>query len=91
MASIHIQDSCYISKRDFSQVLDWYEYRHPGNPVFKKRSRFSLKTEWATHNALYDLGIRREQTASVDLNYPQKIWERLVYPMAGCLVWLFIK
>ena len=62
-----------------------------GNEVFRFRTPFSIKTEWATHNALYALGIRREQTKDLDLNYPQKVWERLAYPFVGCIVWLFIK
>lgn len=91
MANIHISDSYLTPKADFDKVLNAYSKRHPGNEVFRFRSRFSLKTEWATHNALYGLGIRREQTKDLDLNYPQKVWERLAYPLIGCVVWPFIK
>lgn len=91
MANIHIPDSYLIPKADFDKVLATCKKRHPGNEVFRFRSPLSLKTEWATHNALYALGIRREQTKDLDLNYPQKVWERLAYPLIGCVVWPFIK
>lgn len=91
MANIHIPDSYLTPKADFDKVLAAYKKRHPGNEVFRFRTPFSIKTEWATHNALYALGIRREQTKDLDLNYPQKVWERLAYPFIGCVVWPFIK
>ena len=90
MANIHIGDSYRASKRDFGHILDWYKDRYPKSEVWK-RSYFSLKTEWATHNALYALGVKRERTKDVDLNYPQKIWVRVAYTITGCLVWPFIK
>lgn len=91
MANLHITDSYSYSKREFGEVLDCYSLNPAYGELFRNRSMFSLKTEWATHNALYGLGTRREQTKDVDLNYPQKLWEKLVYPVAGCLVWPFIK
>lgn len=36
--------------------------------VIHKRSMYSLINEWRTHNLLYDLYIKREQTKDVDLD-----------------------
>lgn len=36
--------------------------------VIHKRSMYSLVNEWRTHNLLYDLHIKREQTKDVDLD-----------------------
>ena len=89
MANIHIANSWNVPKRQFGYYLDLLRKELPESSVWK-RSYFSLKTEWATHNALYFLGIRRLQTISVDLNHPQKLWEKILYPIVGCVVWPFI-
>lgn len=95
--NIHIEDSYAVSKKDFEKVLadrEWEAYEHCIESeigVFENRSKFSLKTEWAAHNACYALGIERERTKDVDLQIPQKWYEKIGYPVVGCLVWLFIK
>ena len=95
--NIHIEDSYKISKWDFDCTLrdiHWEALRGGYESkliVFYNRSYFSLKMEWTVHNALYNLGIERERTKDVDLNYPQKLWEKILYPIGGILTWLFIK
>lgn len=96
MGNIHIVDSYKISKLNFGVVLDNRESkaRAEGNKdeieVFDHRSRFSMKMEWTCHNALYGLGIARDRTKDVDLDYPQKWYMKVAYTVGGLLTWLFI-
>lgn len=90
MNNIHINDSFAVSKHSFKAVLATYD-DDDARAVRAKRSDFSLLTEWAAHNALYNLGIARERTKDVDLQIPQKWYEKIGYPVIGCLVWIFIK
>lgn len=90
--NLHIEDSYQVPKKDFAKDIDivreglsWIESE------VRKRSMFSLTTEWACHNFLYRLGICRSRTKDVDLNHPQKIWEKVVYPIFGSIAYIFIK
>ena len=87
---IQIIDGYKVSKRDFDKELDGIEALYPNNLVFAARSRGSLKREWATHNAFYDLHLFRSRTKDVDLNIPQTWYEKLGYAVIGTLVWPFI-
>ncbi len=89
--NIHIVDSYKVAKRNFAPELEHIKALHYDNEVFRNRSIKSLSREWATHNALYSLGILRDRTGSVDLNYPLKWWVELLYNIVGVLVWPFIK
>lgn len=94
--NVHIADSYKVSKRDFAFTLEQRERRARQQgitseiPVFDNRSKFSLKMEWAVHNFLYALHIRREQTKDVDLDYPCDKPEWL-YCTLGIFAWIFIK
>ena len=46
---------------------------------FNNRSIKSMVNEWVSHNNLYQLGYKVEQTGSVDLNYPQPWYVKLAY------------
>lgn len=89
-SNIHIVDSYKVSKHRFESVLATYT-EEQAVEVKAHRSLFSLKMEWATHNFLYNLGAKRERTKDVDLNYPQKLWEKVAYPILGIFAWLFVK
>ena len=88
--NLHLVDSCEVSKHNFRRNLDEIEAEAPRFDVWN-RSRFSMETEWAVHNALYDCHIARERTASCDLNYPQPWYIRIAYTVVGCIVWPFIR
>lgn len=88
--NIRISDSYEVSKHGFDAILDDLKHRHPDCEVWH-RSRWSLKAEWAVHNALYSLGIAREHTKDVDLNYPLPWYAILFYWLAGSFLWIFIK
>lgn len=88
--NIHIENSYAVRKRDFDFVLSCC-VSEESMTVKKNRSAFSLKTEWAVHNLLYALHIARSRTKDVDLQIPQKWYEKIAYPVLGCIVWIFIK
>lgn len=88
MANIHIENSCKVSKHSFKAVLATY-VDMDATEVKAHRSLYSLRAEWAVHNALHSLGLWKERTASVDLNYPCKwAW---AYVIIGTIVMPFIK
>lgn len=89
-SNLHIEDSYLIEKRLFSRRLNSIKAIHPNSDVWK-RSMKSLEREWAVHNALYSLGIEKERTRSVDLNYPQKWYVKFAYAVAGYILWPFIR
>ena len=59
--NVHIFDSWKARGRDFQAELDVIKREYPSCNVWS-RCDFSLRKEWATHNALYALGIKRERT-----------------------------
>lgn len=86
--NVHIENSCNVKKKYFESTLTWIQEKHPDLGVWK-RSIKSLKREWATHNFLYSIGLWKNRTKDVDLNYPNK-WSWL-YNIVGSIVILFIK
>ena len=88
--NLHLIDSYKVSKRDFKKELKAIHDFHPNYDVWN-RGREQMCLEWATHNACYALGIKREQTKDCDLEYPQSFWVRAAYAICGCVVWIFIK
>lgn len=87
--NLHIEGSSLMSKDDVRAYLDDAIRISPCCLVWL-RSRFSLMMEWATHKVAYKLGYKVERTESVDLNYPQKWWEKICYPIVGILAWIFV-
>lgn len=55
------------------------------------RSDKSIIREWCVHNALYALGIARERTKDVDLDYNPKWYMSALYWFLGAVVGPFIK
>lgn len=54
-----------------------------------KRSILGMVTEWRSHNLLYSLGIYRDHTESVDLEYPQKWYYKIAYFVLAGLYWRY--
>ena len=88
--NINIQDSYKFKKKEFGPTLENIEKENPECLVFQHRKKTSMKLEWATHNALYFLGIYRSHTKDVDINWPQKWYVSFMYNAFGVLVWCFI-
>lgn len=87
--NLHVVDSYRFSKKEIRDFLAAFSDIDVSDVW--QRSGFSLRTEWYCRNFLYRIGICRSRTKDVDLNYPQKWWEKLVYPVFGCIAYLFIK
>lgn len=88
---IHITDSHKVPKCAFTDVLEGIIRRYPNKAVTNERTVGDMRREWATHNLCYDLHICRSRTASVDLNWPRKWWEKLAYGIVGTIALIFIK
>ena len=43
------------------------------------RSLWSMIREWVSHNNAYVIGYKRERVGSVDLNFPQKWYVKVLY------------
>lgn len=46
---------------------------------FNHRSLWSMIREWVSHNNVYVIGYKRERVSSVDLNFPQKWYVKVLY------------
>lgn len=87
---IKVYDSYLVRKADFEKELADIKNRYTGHCVWN-RSIQSLKREWAAHNLLYSLNIRREKTKDVDFDYPQGFFHRFAYFILGSFALLVIK
>lgn len=84
--TVQVKDSYEVSKKEFDGVIDQLLCID-----ILKRSRKSLKYEWAVHNLLYNLGIKKEKTGSVDFDFVQSPWDKFRYGLIGWIALLFIK
>lgn len=90
--NIHIEES-YLVKNPFymNQILKELE-TFLKDDVFLKdnpmnhRSRYSMITEWITHNNLWEIGYKRDHVESVDLNYPQKWYIKVLYFIGSLII-----
>lgn len=87
--NIHIIDSHKISKKEFDSILKEMRKTFTNN-VLENRSDYSLKMEWACHNLAYYFNILRERAKDVDLNYPLKWYEKVIYNILGPISWILI-
>lgn len=89
--NVHIEDSYKVGKLDMPEVLNIIRLEHPDNDVLKNRSNFTMVLEWCVHNFCHSIGFKRESTADVDLDYPQKWYITAAYVVVGVLVWVFVR
>ena len=87
---IKLFDSCFVKKDKFTSELNRIRNLHPTCHLWI-RSVNSLCREWAVHNWAYSLGIKRDKTEDVDLNFEQKWYEKLGYFIIGSIALLVIK
>lgn len=78
--NINIRDSYKITDRDkmttIVNIIKEYveDYGEDIETPFDYRSIKSMVREWVAHNNLYKLGYKKEQTKSIDINYPYLKW-----------------
>ena len=87
---VKLLNSCEVKKANFSRELDKIRNLHPTCRLWH-RSEANIKREWAAHNWAYSLGIKRDKSESVDLEYEQKWWVSLAYFIVGNIALIFIK
>ena len=89
-SNINIQNSYRVKTiHDMKKVLYAIRDKNLSRIVYI-RSNFSMINEWRVHNLLYDLHYKRERTADVDLDYPQKWYIKLAYTLLSPLYLHFI-
>lgn len=71
------------NRKIITDLLKAIAEKHPDNKVIQKRSIKSLADEWIAHTRLYNLGIKRDHTADVDLEYPQNKIHALAWTILG--------
>ena len=72
--------------RELSSIRDL----HPSCLLWG-RTDGSLRREWATHNLLYALRIKRSKTADCDLEFEQTWYHKLAYGVVGTIALWVIK
>lgn len=88
--NLHIVDGFRVRKWNMRKELRAIKEKTPsGVTIVFRRSMFSLKMEWITHNFLYGIGYKRERTGCPDLNNPceRPEWQ---YIIVGLLTWIFV-
>lgn len=83
--NINIENSYRIDKRKDIEAVISYVYYTYSNNVTKNRSGQSCIDEWIAHNNLYKLHIEQDRTRSVDLQYPVKWYEPIVYKLLSII------
>ena len=86
--NIHIPNSYQYKRGEVTDFLNAARPAHHDCLPLQKRGNGSLLREWATHKAAYLLDYKRERTASVDLNYPQRWWVKVLYFVCGSIALL---
>ena len=87
---IKLFDAYMIPKGSYVRELEKIRNLHPSCLVWR-RSVGNIRREWATHNLAYALGIRRDKTESVDLDYEPKWYHNFMYFVVGTIALYFIK
>lgn len=81
----HIKDSHRIKKSsDMKAFLREVKEAMPSTFAVNRISEKAQIREWRAHNLLYGLGIEKERTGSVDLDY-EKPSRRICYFILSCL------
>lgn len=86
--NIRVEDGYEMPCRGMRSALEAIKANQPNN-VTDNRSIYSLCCEWTVHNVLYRLGLFRERTKDVDMEYPCKLeW---AYLILGSLIYPFAR
>jgi len=90
---VTVFDSYKVSKKVFEPYLNDLRSYYD-TTIFRERNNRSMTDEWTCHNFLYDidfLGLFKSHTKDVDMQYPLRRWEKIVYPCLGWFCKIFIK
>jgi hypothetical protein len=87
---IHITDSYRVYKNEILPIIQELRAKYPLNKVLNNRSDSSLKYEWLTHTLLYKMGICKERTKDLGLEYPQSWILKVGYRIIGFIAQLIL-
>jgi hypothetical protein len=84
--NVHIVDSYKVYKKaDMNAIVKLIRAEATKLGFKYKRSNSSWVTEWRAHNYMYDRGVERARTASVDLNEDESTLRLVGYSlMSAC-------
>lgn len=87
---VKIYDAYLVPKDRYESELNVIRYFNPTCRLWK-RSVGSIRREWASHVLAYSIGIKRDKTADVDLDYEPKWYQNLAYFVVGTIALWVIK
>ena len=87
---VKLIDSYLVPKAKFGRELTSIHNLFPSLPLWGRSDR-SMRCEWATHNLLYSLGIKRDKTKDCDLNFSLPWYMKFTYAVVGTLALLIVK
>lgn len=87
--NIHVENSFKCEKfKNIENIIN--QFRSDQNASkYMKRTNKSYAYEWAAHNLFYNLGLFKDRTAHVDLEYPQKWYMSIGYYIFGFIYKIF--
>lgn len=88
---VKLIDSYAVQKSKYGRELQRIRNLHPSLPLWQTRSVRSMRCEWAAHNLLYNLGIKRDKTKDCDLNFTNEWYMRIAYAVFGTVALLLVK
>lgn len=84
--NVHIVDSYKICKKaDMNAIVKLIRTEAVKLGFEYKRSNSSWVTEWRAHDFMYDNGICRARTTSVDLNEGESVFRLVCYSLMSAL------
>ena len=88
--NIHIECSYIVeNKSEMSTILTTLKVQVAQAQIqspFDNRTIESMINEWVSHNNCYKLGLWRDRTASVDINFPQPWYMPFIYWLTSRIV-----
>lgn len=83
----HIENSYKVKKsKDMRSILERLKVYSNSADALNKISINTMIHEWRAHNLLYALGICRDRTKDVDLNY-NNVLIKIAYFILSCMYW----
>lgn len=87
---IQILNSYKIKYNEFKNILEELIKENPDHQVFVNRNRYGLLMEFSVHNFLYKFGFFKLRTINLELEYPIKLKNDIIYKIIGPFCRLFI-
>ena len=88
---VKLIDSYIVPKAKYERELISIRNLHPSLPLWENRGVRSMRCEWATHNLLYSIGIKRDKTKDCDINFSLPWYMSIAYAVVGTLALLIVK